>query len=312
MGCSHLPNGSRQLLNSSIISKQQLGTGRKASLSRETTSQPRGPVLWCKKLRKTRVQAQTLHLYYSISNPHLPSPTGESSPRRNPETASQCCSAIATGSCAGSSQVRRTWRTILHNSTLTTSNLTDHLQPAATAGGDSAVPGVGSREEARRRSFLEAAAEGRAGAGVEGGISHRLVPCSLQVTHVASQQSSVDVQASPTADNPDEVAEPKCCCLFSQRQSLGSSGRGHCPQQEEKLYPTYACISRPNALLPWVISQSLTQHPRLFWVQKGFVKSLLLPGQDSPYTVVTAQGETPKKLNRLSYSCLVSVKGKKI
>lgn len=65
MGCSHLPNGTRQLLNSSIISKQQLGTGRKASLSRETTRQLQGPVLWCKKLRKARVQAQTQHLYYN-------------------------------------------------------------------------------------------------------------------------------------------------------------------------------------------------------------------------------------------------------
>lgn len=97
MGCSHLPNGTRQLLNGSIISEQQLGTGRKASLSRGSHQPATRPSALVQKAQENRVQAEIQHLYYSMSNPHLPQPTGESSLGHNPQTAPQCCSLIATG-----------------------------------------------------------------------------------------------------------------------------------------------------------------------------------------------------------------------
>lgn len=54
MGCSHLPHGTRQLLNSSIISQQQLGTGRKAALSRGKQQPAMRPRARVQKARENR------------------------------------------------------------------------------------------------------------------------------------------------------------------------------------------------------------------------------------------------------------------
>lgn len=79
--------------------------------------------------------------------------------------------------------------------------------------------------EEARRSFLEAVAEGRAGAGVEAGSHIHPFPAhSKSPTWHLSK--ALDVQASPTADDPAEVAKPKCCPPGELREgSLSTAGR---------------------------------------------------------------------------------------
>lgn len=152
---------------------------------------------------------------------------------------------------------------------------------------------------------MEAIAEGRAGAGVEAG-SHAPVPCSLQVTHVASQQSSVDVQASPTADDPAEVAKPKCCTWGAQGGVIVHSRKRGCIQ--------YMPSSHQGLKLSFLLSPSCNI-PGIFLAllgPEGLCEVLAVARAGQPIGSGGCSRETPKKPNRLSNSCLVSVKEKKM
>lgn len=174
---------------------------------------------------------------------------------------------------------------------------------------------VRAREGSTKQRFVG----GRRGRQDQGGcwrgISRVPLPCSLQATRVAlrGNQHTVHVWASSTASEPAEVAEPSRCCRFPRRQSRGSSRGGwHCPQEDEKLRPTCACISpRPKALLPRAITQSLMQHHGNISGYSESRKVLWSPCCCQGRTARTKQwllkGKRLKKPDSPSYSCLVSV-----
>lgn len=99
---------------------------------------------------------------------------------------------------------------------------------------------------------MEAVAEGRAGAGVEAGSHIRPFPAHSKSPTWHLSKALWMFRLLPLLMIPLRLQNPNAV--------PGELGGGHCPQQEERLYPTHAFISsRLKALLP---SQSLMQHPR--------------------------------------------------
>lgn len=158
--------------------------------------------------------------------------------------------------------------------------------------------------EEARRSFLEAVAEGRAGAGVEAGSHIHPFPAhSKSPTWHLSK--ALDVQASPTADDPAEVAKPKCCPSGAQGGVIVHSRKRGCIQ--------YMPSSHQGLKLSFLLSPSCNI-PGIFLAllgPEGLCEVLAVARAGQPIGSGDCSRETPKKPNRLSNSCLVSVKEKK-
>lgn len=129
MGCSHLPNGTRWLLNSSIISKQQLEgiiIQGKAPASYEAQ---------CSATKSSGKPERKLSHSISITARLIPTSCHQQEILTQTQSSASltmllcnCHRPEAKGSCSGTvvapARLDRPWSTILLNSTLTTSNLT--------------------------------------------------------------------------------------------------------------------------------------------------------------------------------------------